>query len=655
MRYLQRSMANSLGKLNRIFSKDVSMKKAKRVKVMASHTKLSLLTLTSLIILFVLALILTVLPAPPMPLSQAATPSSGSIGPTPGDSESWVGQFYTAQSTAVPEACAPVDPLNATCDHYSLTVNVPSSYWNTNTGGAEISISWGSADNDFDLYVYDSMGNQVGSSASGGTTSERVFIQNANNDSGNVYDVRVVPFLVTMSGYNGRADFVSRPGGPTPNPARSTGGLAFGPATVIDAQRTEGEPVNHIDKDGKYWETGPWGFSTAQMFVHRSTDGGDQFNIVSPNGLRPNATVAGGGDSDINTDDQGFAYFADLEGLVQIGCGVSNDSGNTWRENPNCATTPGDDRQWLAVDNGTTTGAGDNTVFLAYNDVAVGSVIDSSPGSTGFTDPVGGFVYTDSSASGAVTGNSPCGQLRFDPVNRNLYYPCVAGNHVEIIKGHVNAGQRTGITYTPVNAPVSPGGAVGDLFPDVAIDSAGNIYAVWIDSINHNVYYAFSTTQGTTWSSVRQINGNDANSNVFPWAVAGNAGNLAVVWYGTDSRLDSDDMPSWYNDREAATAFKWFGYVSLITNATSSSPTFAQQKFTEKPMHYGQICNGGLGCTTSMGDRTMADFFAVALDKDGSIRIVYNDTTSQHHGAHLFEERQLAGPTAFALPSALAG
>jgi len=62
-------------------------------------------------------------------------------------------------------------------------------------------------------------------------------------------------------------------------------------------------------------------------------------------------------------------------------------------------------------------------------------------------------------------------------------------------------------------------------------------------------------------------------------------------------------------------------------------------------MHYGQICTGGIGCTTSMGDRTMADFFAVNIDRNGAMRLVYNDTTSQHHGAHLFEERQLAGPS----------
>jgi hypothetical protein len=58
-------------------------------------------------------------------------------------------------------------------------------------------------------------------------------------------------------------------------------------------------------------------------------------------------------------------------------------------------------------------------------------------------------------------------------------------------------------------------------------------------------------------------------------------------------------------------------------------------------MHFGQICTGGIGCT---GDRTMADYFAVNLDGNGALRFVYNDTTSQHHGAHLFEVRQLKGP-----------
>ena len=627
----------------------MKLNRAIKKATMTGRIKISPLTLTSLASsVVVLAVILTVLPTQ-LPSSQAATPSSGTIGPaTP--SVTWQGPLYPFQATPVPEACSPVDPLNTTCDHFSLTVNVPASYWDTNTGGADVAISWGSPDNDFDLYVYDNVGTLVGSSATGGSTSERVFIAGANQEAG-PYEVRVVPFLVVASDYSGSAGFVSQPGGPAPNPVRTTGGLAFAPpTTIVDPQRTEGEPLNHIDKDGNYWESGPYGFSTGQSFIHRSTDGGDQFNIVSFLGLRPNPNaVVGGGDTDLITDDQGFAYFIDLEGLVNLGCAVSNDNGNNWKTNDVCVNDTAVDRQWLAVDNGLTGAASDNTVFLAYRQAALGSFIYSTVGSTGALDPTGGVIYQNSSAAPtAVASGAPCGQMRFDTVNRNLYYPCVAGDHVEITIGHVNPGQRTGIVYNTVSAPVSPGGGpVGDLFPGVAIDAAGNVYVVWIDETDHNVYYSFSTNQGTTWSVPRQINGNDANSNEFVWAVAGANGTLAVAWLGNSSHLDSDNMPSWYNNRQAATAYKWFGYASLIRNATSGSPTYAQAKFTDQPSHYGQICNLGLGCTVSGGDRTMADFLALHLDRDGSMRIVFNDTTTQHHGAHVYEARQVAGPGAF--------
>ena len=576
------------------------------------------------------------------PRVQAATPATGTIG-GPNASVEWQGQLYPLMSTAVPEACPPAtDPLNVRCDHFNLTVDVPPSYWDTHTGGADISISWGSADNDFDLYVYDANGTLVAQSGSSGTTTERAFVQSASG----TYEVRVVPFLVIASDYTGTAAFVTSDGGPTPNPDRSTGGLAFGPATVVDAQRTEGEPVNHIDKDGNYWESGPYGTSTQLSFIHRSTDGGDQFNIVSPVGIRPD-TPPGGGDTDIVTDDQGNAYFVDLEGLINLGVAVSNDDGNTWRKNSLAIPTAGDDRQWFAADNGPTAAAGDNTVFVAYRQVATGSYIYSTPGSTGASDPVGGVVYQNASADAvnAVSTGAPCGQMRFDPVNRNLYYPCAAGDHILLTVGHVAPGQRTGIVFHNVSTPASPGGVVGDIFPAVAVDRAGNVYAAWVDETTHDVYYAYSTDQGASWSDVRQVNGNDANSNVFPWAIAGNDGTLAIAWYGSPSHLDSDNMPSWYNNRAAASQYKWYGYVSFITNAASASPSYAQQRFTEKPMHYGQICNGGIGCTTSDGDRTMADFFAVNFDRDGSMRFVYDDTTSQHHGAHLFEVRQVAGPS----------
>jgi hypothetical protein len=137
-----------------------------------------------------------------------------------------------------------------------------------------------------------------------------------------------------------------------------------------------------------------------------------------------------------------------------------------------------------------------------------------------------------------------------------------------------------------------------------------------------------------------------ASTAEFLWAQGGTAGTLALAWYATDTAGQPDSFPNWAENPQGATSVKWWGYVGLVSNAASLAPTIAQQRFTEKPMHYGQICNQGIGCTISGGDRTMADYFAFNFDRNGSLRIVYNDTTSQHHGAHLYEVRQLQGKTA---------
>src|SRR2546425_3862761 len=402
------------------------------------------------------------------PTARAATPPGSTITDTQ-PSTSWQGHFYTLAFTADPAQCpGTVDTLDLVCDHFYLNINLPSTFWQTHTGSVAITIQWASNSNDFDLYIYrQSDQQQVGFSASGGTTSEQVALQ---SPMPGIYEVRTVPFLVVASGYTGSALLAFTTGGPTPNPSFPTGGISFGAHTIVDPQRTEGEPLVHIDQAGNIWETGPWGFSTAQGFVARSTDNGDSFHIVSPAGLRPNAAASGGGDSDIITDDKGNAYFADLEGLVNVGVAVTNDGGNNWRENSLTSLFSIDDRQWLAVDNGLTRSANDNTVFLTLRNLAGGSEILSSPGSTGPTDPVGGFVYTNAATTNFVGSGAPCGRLTFDPVLRYLYLPCVSGDHVNISRAHVNPSQRTGLQFSTVQTPASPGGSVGHLFASLAVD-----------------------------------------------------------------------------------------------------------------------------------------------------------------------------------------
>src|SRR5213594_2554570 len=217
------------------------------------------------------------------PVARAATPSSATITDTQ-PSTTWQGHSYTLAFTVDPAQCpGAVDTLDFVCDHFYFNINLPSTFWQTHTGSVAITIQWPSNSNDFDLYIYrQSDGQQVGSSASGGTTSEQVALQ---NPMPGLYEVRTVPFLVVTSGYTGSALLAFTTGGPTPNPSFPSGGISFGAHAIVDQQRTEGEPLVHIDQEGNIWETGPWGFSTAQASLQ-----GQQTAATASTLCRPTAS-----------------------------------------------------------------------------------------------------------------------------------------------------------------------------------------------------------------------------------------------------------------------------------------------------------------------------------------------------------------------------
>src|SRR5215210_5605171 len=336
----------------------------------------------------------------------------------------------TLSGSITPTACGPMHAITVASGETTITAVA----------------SMDVAANDITLELYDPSG-ALKSHADTGTSPEEIVYQSADLTPG-VWHVQVCPFsggvVAEPYSYNGTFSTSSAPVaevvpgsggggvGGTPAPKYVAGKLLFSPATVVDPQRTEGEPLNFLDpKSNTYWESGPFGTTTQMSWIHRSTDNGLEFHVDSPVGLRPDA-LPGGGDTDIAVDDQGYHYFVDLEALVNLGTSVSNDNGNNWRKNPVAVQNVAVDRQWYAVDNGTTASAADNTVFLAFHETPVGTYIYSSPGSTGPTDQVGGLVWQNSSAEAPrpLATDATCGQIRFDKVTRNLYYVCNEGTHV---------------------------------------------------------------------------------------------------------------------------------------------------------------------------------------------------------------------------------
>jgi hypothetical protein len=177
-------------------------------------------------------------------------------------------------------------------------------------------------------------------------------------------------------------------------------------------------------------------------------------------------------------------------------------------------------------------------------------------------------------------------------------------------------GGRTFTDY-PVYIGPSDQTGYGHMFPNVAVDRAGNVYAVFSD--DHDVYYSFSTDRGRTWSPPVEVNRAPVRTAIFPWAVAGDSGKLDIVYYGT-SYGDGATTPDSY---PASTA--WRAYFAQNLDATSRRGRFTQVRATPV-VHRGAVCESGASCS---GNRDLFDDFGVAASPvTGLASIAY--TTDQY-------------------------
>src|SRR6476661_10806420 len=103
-----------------------------------------------------------VLMAPAVSPAQAADPSSGTVSDS-STSVTWTaGPFATPNPTNA--AGDPICNAATECDDYALHVSTPPGYGGNHQ--LAISVGWGNSAADFDLYVLDSAGKVLSSSAS---------------------------------------------------------------------------------------------------------------------------------------------------------------------------------------------------------------------------------------------------------------------------------------------------------------------------------------------------------------------------------------------------------------------------------------------------------------------------------------------------------
>src|SRR5881275_1615987 len=371
----------------------------------------------------------------------------------------------------------------------------------------------------------------------------------------------------------------------------------------------------------------------------------------------------GGGDSHLVVGALSHkVYFIDLA-LSHITMNVSSDLGETWTTDDASGTIGAllDDRQWVEADEAypATTAQGGNVYISAINleDAAFPTLI-------ALRSMHGAAPLSFNSDSTCNTGTYAVGANPPDPsANDGFASPCPDPSDTYLwVAGPVVADKtvRTGNTthnvYVPFIRRISAGGQgldcpcawqlyiakstdggaswirrkIADLpntvdpaniFVQMAIDRGGNLYYTWSQTQNvtangegeQDIYYTFSTNGGMNWVPPINLTPEKNDSAVFPWMVAGDAGQVDLVYYKSNSGVNSNFAPP---------TTVWNVYFGQSQNALNTGPNFKSVQVSAEPNHLGQLCTNGLTCS---GDRDLLDFFTVDVDHLGAAVIAYSD------------------------------
>ena len=455
----------------------------------------------------------------------------------------------------------------------------------------------------------------------------------------------------------------------------AAGSIGFQVPTIVDPIHTNGEPDIGIDAFGRVFVSGPTGTGTQRSTWFGSVDGGQTFRVMAQK-IPPDPVIStlapapGGGDTDINFDRSGKQYFADLYALTCLRVAVTGpvNSGAADQENVvpgGCAAIPGADRQWLAIYDpapGTPNlsaykKAGGQTplIYLAYNNLA-------GPGPNNgaqWNKSTDGLTFSNATAGEVPSGTgvlySPFGADGYpaiDQVTGNVFQAagCTVGNGCSSTGLWMNVGtpDATGMLHflddagsgvqdltRLIKIADTPTGSPDTLFSVLSMDTSRNLFAVWaISSTTPALRQVFVSAAAaasgwTKWTKPMQVSDASAATgdavNVFPWIKAGGPGRADAVWYGSDKNADpsSQSNQSW-NVFMNQVVFP----VDSTGGLTGLAPATNLVKVTPHPMHYNDICLMGSACITSQGNRNLADFFVVTIDRTGAAEIVYDDTSN---------------------------
>jgi hypothetical protein len=418
--------------------------------------------------------------------------------------------------------------------------------------------------------------------------------------------------------------------------------IRFGVPRIVDPIHTYGEPDIKVAPNGTVYVSGPQGTGVQRSIWNASYDNGDSYRLVQDNktGSAPASAAfptkstmgPGGGDTEIAVDRHSNVYYADLYALACYTTGYSSNNGKTVQSTPLGCSSPGADRQWFGVFD---PAKSDHTVspykgpkpivYMKYTALTSGSKIDYTTGA----DPTN---WHQNDPAALIATNSP-----YSPTDAPITVDqhtgdvltavSMPGNGLALAIGkpakngsaHLNFHYQTIVPHLKGNPST--------LFPGFTEDAGRNLYVVWVDDSDYQVYYSWAAPKGSGWGKWHKpihINRPPSAVNLMPWVAGGGKGIIDVAWYGTNLSLKQlgSDGPS------AQKHQAWWTWFAQINRAATDRPHIVQAKASPHPMHYNDICMLGTGCITATGNRNLADFFEVVIDNAGRARIVYTDTSN---------------------------
>lgn len=317
------------------------------------------------------------------------------------------------------------------------------------------------------------------------------------------------------------------------------------------------------------------------------------------------AGLQGPGDASMAVAANGTVWWAGLFGFTaSVPVQYSNDKGDHWSAPFDAAAGTSTDREWITID------AADN-IWVQWRDFTSGSHI-------AFRKSTDGGATWSPIREPIADGRQ--GPMAHDATTGYVYLP-----HILPGAGGMTVARSIdgGASWTDV--PVAPLPERAWIFPGVAVDSAGTVYALWSadpdqlilpnEAGRHvavpTVFLSVSTDHGITWSAPRAISapGMDA---IFPWIVAGDAGRVAIAWYEGVSPTPGSRLPNVWNVK-----------VAMSTTADLPDAEFVTVTVNTVPIHLGGLCAEGGGCFSTAGDRTLLDFFEIRALPDGSPILAY--------------------------------